>query len=407
MVASRMLDFADAQARLLALANALGAERVALIDAVGRVLAEDVRAPADVPAFDASIMDGYAVRSSELAPSTETRLPVAGESRAGSASPSLAPGTAFRIFTGAPMPEGADAVVIQEEVRREGDVAIFTKAPKPGAFVRKRADDLRTGDTVLARGTRLGPPHLALLASVDRPSVGVARAPLVSLLATGDELREPGSAPRPGTIPESNGLALAAMMRGVGAAVRVLPKVPDDAAATRDAIVMGLDGADVLVTVGGVSVGDHDLVRPALEAAGVVLDFWRVAIKPGKPLAVGTRGRTLALGLPGNPASAMVTCALFVLPLLRAMQGDRHPFPAPVRARLTRTVERVPGRLEFARALLHWEGQGAVVEPLTHQASGAAWNVAMADALAVLPKEQGKIEEGTVIDVYPFRELGL
>lgn len=405
MVRSRMLDFADAQARLLSLASPLGAERVALVLAVGRVLAEEVRALADVPAFDASIMDGYAVRSADLAGTL--RLPVAGESRAGAPSPPLTPGSAFRIFTGAPLPEGADAVVIQEEVRREGDVAIFAKAPSAGAFVRRRADDLRAGDTVLARGTRLGPPHLALLASVDRPTVGVARAPLVALLATGDELREPGSAPRPGTIPESNGLALAAMMRGVGATVRVLPKVPDEAAATRDAITEGLDGTDVLVTVGGVSVGDHDLVRPALEAAGVVLDFWRVAIKPGKPLAVGVRGRTLALGLPGNPASAMVTCALFVIPLLRAMQGDRRPFPAPVRARLSVTVERAPGRLEFARALLRWDEQGAVVEPLTHQASGAAWNVAMADALAVLPKDLGTIPSGTLVDVYPFRDLGL
>jgi molybdopterin molybdotransferase len=400
-----MLDFAEAQARLLALATPLGAERAALSDAVGRVLAEDVEAAGDVPAFDASIMDGYAVRSADLAESLA--LPVAGESRAGAPSPPLAAGTAFRIFTGAPMPDGADAVVMQEEVRREGDVAIFAKAPKAGAFVRRRGDDLRAGDTVLARGTRLGPPHLALLASVDRPTVGIARAPLVALLATGDELREPGSAPRPGTIPESNGLALAAMMRGVGARVRVLPKVPDEAEATRAAVLAGLDGADVLVTVGGVSVGDHDLVRPALEAAGVVLDFWRVAIKPGKPLAVGTRGRTLALGLPGNPASAMVTCALFVLPLLRAMQGDRHPFPTPVRARLAKTVERAPGRLEFARARLLWDERGALVEPLTHQASGAAWNVAMADALAVLPKDEARVEEGTLVDVYPFGGLGL
>lgn len=400
-----MLDFAEAQARLLALATPLGAERLTLADAVGRVLAEDVQAAADVPAFDASIMDGYAVRAADL--DERLTLPVAGESRAGAPSASLTPGTAFRIFTGAPMPDGADAVVMQEEVRREGDVAVFAKVPKPGAFVRRRADDLRAGDTVLARGTRLGPPHLALLASVDRPTVGVARAPSVSLLATGDELRDPGSEPRPGTIPESNGLALAAMMRGVGARVRLLPKVRDDAAATREAIEAGLDGADVLVTVGGVSVGDHDLVRPALEAAGVVLDFWRVAIKPGKPLAVGTRGRTLALGLPGNPASAMVTCALFVIPLLRAMQGDRRPFPAPVRARLTRAVERAPGRLEFARALLGGDERGALVEPLTHQASGAAWNVAMANALAVWPKDAARVEEGTLVDVYPFGDLGL
>ena len=229
----------------------------------------------------------------------------------------------------------------------------------------------------------------------------------MTLLATGDELRDPGSEPRAGTIPESNGLALAAMMRGVGATVRLLPKVRDEATATREAVEAGLDGADVLVTVGGVSVGDHDLVRPALEAAGVVLDFWRVAIKPGKPLAVGTRGRTLALGLPGNPASAMVTCALFVIPLLRAMQGDRHPFPTPVRARLTKAVERAPGRLEFARALLAGDEHGALVEPLTHQASGAAWNVAMANALAVLPKDAARVEAGTLIDVYPFGALGL
>ncbi len=400
-----MLEFADAQAELFRLAPRLPPERLALAEPGlldRRVLAEDLTAPADLPPFDYGTMDGYAVVRERVAPGVA--MPVVGESRTGMVPGPLASGTAMRIFTGAPIPAGADAVIPQEQATRTGDEVAFTATPKPGANVRRQGEDVRAGAVVLGRGTTLGPAALALVASVDRSSVEVARLPRVSVLTTGDELREPGSAAVPGSIPDSNGISLATFFARARATVAIAPRVRDDAAATERAIARALEQSDVLVVVGGMSVGDHDVVRGALEAAGVDIAFWRVAIKPGKPLAVGThRSGAMVVGLPGNPASALVTGALFVIPLLRAMQGAERPFPAPMRLPLARDVEREPGRLEFLRAVV----TGATVDPLRHQASGAAWNVARATCLAVIPKDAGFLPAGTLVDVHPFGELAL
>ncbi|MCU0681012.1 MAG: molybdopterin molybdotransferase MoeA [Polyangiaceae bacterium] len=401
-----MLRFEEAQARLLGLVKPLGAERAHLDAALGRVLAEDVLASADLPATDHSSMDGYALRSADRAGAPPYRLPVRGESQAGAKPGPLVPGSAMRIFTGATLPEGADAVVAQEDTARENDEVIVRVEVAPFSFVRRRGADLRAGGVALAAGTRLRPSHLGLAASVDRAWLAVARRPRVAIVCTGDELRAPGSPAREASLPESNGVALRAMARRAGADAEVLPYVADDAEATRRALDAALRGADVVVTVGGVSVGDRDFVKPALEAAGVTLDFWRVAIKPGKPLAVGRRGDSLVIGLPGNPSSAMVTAALFLLPALRALQGERVCFPPALLARLAAPFRHAPGRTEFARARLYDEGGERVVEALSNQASGAATSMAEADALLRIEAEASSLEAGARVLVYPAADLG-
>lgn len=405
-----MLSFEEALGRILTLGSpTLAAEDGALDGLDGRVLAEDLVARFDIPGFDYSSMDGYAVRAADAPP--DARLPVRGESKTGAIPPALELGSAMRIFTGAPIPSGADAVVMQENVTRDGDWAAFAKWPSRGQFVRRRGEDLAAGAIAIAKGTRLRPAHLALAASLDEGKLRVSRSPAIAILATGDELRVPGSTATPGTIPESITVALRAMAARAGATARALPFVPDDRAATERAFASAFAEADVVVTVGGVSVGDHDLVRPALESVGVVLDFWRVAIKPGKPLAVGRLARpgkrdAIALGLPGNPASAMVTFALFGMPLLRAMQGDALPFPRTLRARLTRAVARQAGRLEFARAALTYEGGSLTVTPLGNQASGATTAMARCDALALFPAETSALPAGTEVEVLLVSDLG-
>jgi len=408
---SVVLSFEDALARILALGHPVLAAETTLIDDIdGRILAEDVVASVDLPPFDYSSMDGYAVSTSAFAGTPPVRLPVVGESRTGAVPDAMTPGTTMRIFTGAAVPEGADAVIMQENVTRDGDAAVFTSTPRVGQNVRRRGEDLRAGTTTLTRGTRLRPPHLSLLAALDLSSVSVARRPEVAILATGDELRRPGTDALPGTIPESNTVVLRAMARRAGARARALPFVRDDRAATERAFAAALDEADVLVTIGGVSVGDHDLVRPALEAVGVELDFWRVAMKPGKPLAVGRLARSgrrdaIVIGLPGNPASAMVTFALFGCPLLRAMQGETRPFPTARRARMTRAHAHDPGRLELARATVSSDDAGLTVTTLGNQASGAVTSMAHSDALVLIPADASGIPAGAHVDVLFMADL--
>ena len=392
-----MLAFDDARARLLAAVHPIGSERLPLALALGRVLAESVSAREPLPAFDASAMDGYAIAAASIAGDGPHTLPVVGESRAGSVPAPLAAGAACRIFTGAILPTGADTVVMQENVVRRGDDAIFETEARPGAHVRRRGEDLAAGAIALARGTRLGPAQLALAASADRGELVVARRPIVAILSTGDELRAPGSAPRGGTIPESNGIALWSIATSAGAAAHLAPSTGDDAEATARAIEAALAGVDVLVTVGGVSVGDHDVVRPALERAGVSLDFWKVAMKPGKPLAVGKRGATHVLGLPGNPVSALVTFLLFGVPLLRALQGDRAPVAAPLPAVLSHALTRSPGRTEFVRVSLARRGAELVATPLDNQASGAIVALAACDGLAIIDASVATLPAGAPV----------
>lgn len=405
-----MISFEEALSRLLDSAQQVGAERVPLAGAAGRVLAEDVVAPAPMPAFDHSSMDGYAVAAAGLAGAGPWTLPVVGESAAGGALPALAPGSACRIFTGARLPPGADAVVPQEDVERSGDAITLREAPRAGAFVRRRGADLAEGAVALARGARLSAGRVALAAALDRPELLVARRPVVTVLCSGDELRSPGAPGREGTIPESNGYFVAAAARAAGATARIAPFVRDEAAHAATAVATALRGSDLVVTIGGVSVGDHDVIRPALEAAGVALDFWRVAIKPGKPLAVGRAAgpggaAVHVLGLPGNPASASLTFTLFGVPLLRALQGDAAPLPPRLVARVVGELRRKPGRVEFLRARLELADGALVARILPNQASGAVTSFAEADALIVVAREQDRVDDGDRLEVIRLSDV--
>ena len=393
-----LLPFGEARDRLLDGVRTLASERVALTSAAGRVLASSLVATSPLPAFDHSAMDGYALATSDLAGDGPFRLTVEGESSAGKPAPDLVPGTACRIFTGAAVPRGADAVVMQEHVKREGAAIVLEARPKPRQHIRFAGEDMAAGTVAIAPGTRLQPGALALAAMFGSAELVVARRPRVTIVCTGDELLVPGEHARPGAIFESNSAALGALARQASAEVRVAPIARDDAAGTQRAIEAALDGTDVLLTVGGVSVGDHDVVRPALERAGVKLDFWRVAIKPGKPLAVGRRAGAHVLGLPGNPASAIVTFALFGLPLLRVLQGDRRALALPLRAQLKADRKRSPDRLELLRATLRVEDGVVVAQAHDNQASGAATSLAHSDGLAFIPQGEAPLAAGSIVD---------
>jgi len=404
-----MLGFAEARSRLLAAITEgkLPAERVPLEQALGRVLAEPVRARQAIPPFSYSAMDGYALASNDLGGAGPFRLEVRGESRTGRPASPLVPGTAAAISTGAEVPAGADTIVPRELVERSGETISLRERGRPGQHIRRSGEDLEVGAVALAPGVRLGPSALGLLASLDTTEVVVARRPRVTILCTGDELRAPGSAATPGTIPESVSPPLAALASLAGAVVRRLPPVRDEREATERAIAAGLADTDLLLTVGGGSVGDHDWVRPALEAEGVALDFWKVAIKPGKPLAFGrhTRGPAWVLGLPGNPASAVITFSLFGLPLLRALQGDREPLPRTVTLPLAVPLTHKTGRLEFIRVRLETRNGTLQAIPLENQASGALTSLAWADGLALVPAEVETLPAGALIEVLRAQDL--
>lgn len=404
-----MLPFSEALARLLASVIPLGAERVPLDEATGRVLAEDVLSRSPMPPFDYSSMDGYAFAARDLEGPGPFALPVSGESAAGGELPTLVPGKACRIFTGARLPDGADTVVMQEQVERKGDGAdavIHLGAPvRPGEYIRRRGADLAEGAIALSSGVRLTPGRVALAAALDRPTLFVARRPIVTVLSSGDELRSPGEAARPGGVVESNGYFVAATARAAGAVARIAPFVRDDPESSRDAVEKALRGSDLVITIGGVSVGDRDVIRPALEAAGVGLDFWRVKIKPGKPLAVGRKGPIHVLGLPGNPASASLTFLLFGVPLLRALQGDATPLPVRLFARALSPLRREPGREEFLRARLELDGAELAARALPNQASGAVTSFAEADALIVVPADRDRIDEGSRVEVIRIADI--
>ena len=402
-----MLSFEAARARLLENVPVLEAESVALEHAFGRVLAANVVARAPIPAFAYSAMDGYVIATRDLQGDGPWELPVDGESRTGRPAPRLVPGTACAISTGAEVPGGADAVLPREVVERTATHVRFGERPRAGQHVREAGEDLAPGSVALERGLRLGPAALGLAASLDLTELDVARRPRVTILCTGDELRAPGSARMPGKIPESVSPGLAALAALAGASVRRLPPVGDDRTATERAIAVALRDTDLLLTVGGVSVGEHDWVRPALEAEGVALDFWKVAIKPGKPLAFGrhARGTAAVLGLPGNPASALITFSLFGMPLLRALQGDRAPVPAFVPLPLAAPLAHKPGRLEFVRVSLEPRGGRLSVVPFDNQASGALTSMAWSNGLALLGAEVDALPAGALVEVLRFQDL--
>jgi molybdopterin molybdotransferase len=396
-----MLPFAEARERILQGVSRLGSERVGLRAAAGRVLAEDVRAGEPLPRFDYSAMDGYALNTMSVRGSGPWALPLHGESRAGAPLVRLEPGTICRIFTGAALPPGADAVLPSEDASEQPGRVEFSAAPKPGQHIRRRGEDLGQGELALEAGVRLGAYHVGVAAGVDRVELLVARRPRVTVVGTGDELRAPGEAGSATSIPESNGLSIAILAESAGASVQLAPRIADDPETLRERLARALEDTDLLVTIGGVSIGRYDLVRPALEAAGAQLDFWRVQIKPGKPLVYGRRGSTRILGLPGNPVSAQLTFALFGLPLLRALQGQRDAVPPFESARLLAELRQKPGRMGFYRA--RWSPAGVL--PVDNQASGNVLSLAYADALIAVPADSSGYDAGAQVDILRLSQL--
>ncbi len=386
---SSLLSIDDALALVLEWVQPLAAEDVPVARAAGRVVAEPALAVTDLPPFDSSAMDGYAVRARD----TPGPLTVVGHSAAGKPeSRALGAGEAIAISTGAVVPEGADAVVPVE--RTSGEVEV--EGVRPGENVRPQGGDARTGDVIVERGDVLRPPQLGALAAAGVVLVRCARTPRVSVLATGSELRAPGEQLAPGEIYESNSVLLAAQLDSAGAEVTVLHSVGDDERATRAALERGLD-SDVLVTSGGVSVGPHDLVRGALAELGAEEVFWRVAVRPGKPIAFAVRGGTLVFGLPGNPVSSLVGFELFVRPALLALQGARDPGPPYLPGRLGATLQRNEHRDDLVRARTRIEDGAVVLEPLTGQESHMIVRSATASALVLVPRGSGALADGAQV----------
>jgi molybdopterin molybdotransferase len=388
-----LLTLEEAQERVLGLARPLSAEPVPITAAAGRVAAEDARARVDLPPFASSAMDGFAVRAADL-PGT---LRISGESAAGRPfARRLEPGSAVAISTGAVVPEGADAVVPIERVVIIANTVEITASVESGAHIRPRGGDVAAGEVVVAAGERLTPARLAAVAAAGVAEVPCRRRPRVAVLATGTELVAPGESLRAGQIYETNTLMLASTLAAVGAEVSQEPPAPDDEAALRQALERGL-AADVLVTSGGVSVGEHDLVRAAERELGVEEVFWRVSIKPGKPVSFGVRGATLVFGLPGNPVSALVGAELFVKPALRALQGLAQPLPRSEPGRLAAGLRRNEERDEFVRARSRVEGEVLTLEPIVGQESHMIVRSGAADALIHVPRGNGELAAGSTV----------
>jgi molybdopterin molybdotransferase len=388
-------SIADAQRLILERVRALPAEPVSLEDASGRVLAEEVESVIDLPPFPSSSMDGFAVRAAD----TPGRLRVVARIAAGRpADAELRAGEAMGIATGGVIPEGADAVIPIEYVVDHDNAIEIPAQALPGANVRPRGGDAGAGEVVAEAGARLTPARLGALAAAGVAEVRCSRRPRAAVLPTGTELRRPGEALAPGEIYEANGLILSAQLDAAGATVERLAAAADDEAAHREALERALE-FDLVVSSGGVSVGPHDLVRRIAAELGVEEVFWRVAVKPGKPIAFGVRDGTLVFGLPGNPVSTLVGFELFVRPAVLGLQGVRDPLPRFERGRLAGgTRSRNPERDELVRARSRLAEAGAELELLSGQESHMIVRAAAADVLVLIPRGQGELREGATVD---------
>jgi molybdopterin molybdotransferase len=388
-----LISIEEGRRRVQAAVRPLDTERVALADARGRVLAENLTSAVDSPPFDSSAMDGFALVAGPAA-----ELEVVGEARAGHPwERPVAPGVAVRISTGAAVPAGATAVIPVERTSENG-ARVTVEETAEGANIRRAGEDLRAGDVVLARGALLGPAELAVAASVGHAELRCARRPRVALLMTGDELVQPGEALGAGQIYTSNGFALAAQIEAAGGDVVLRVTVPDTAEATHDALGRGLGAAEVVIASGGVSVGPHDHVKDALRALGVEEHFWGVALRPGKPTWFGTRNEVLVFGVPGNPVSAMVTFQLFARPALAALQGADPSAPRAT-AILDEAVPRNPRREQAVRVRLRHAEDGLHALTTGEQGSHMLTSMLGADGLAMVTAGEGELETGERVEV--------
>jgi molybdopterin molybdotransferase len=406
-VARKLIEIEDARRAVLERVSPLPAEEVPLASALGRVLAEDVTSADAVPGFDNSAMDGFAVRAADTGGASAdapARLALVDESRAGRpAERRLEAGQAIAISTGAMVPEGADAVVRVEDTSASDGAVDVLVGVEPGRDIRRAGEDIEPGEAVLSAGTEVGAAELGVLASVCKASVACARRPCVHVLTTGDELQPPGEPLRPGAIRNSNAHSVPPLAELAGAALVAVEMVADDPEATRGALERALD-ADVAVVCGGVSVGEHDHVRPALAELGAEEVFWGVALRPGKPTWFGTRDESLVFGLPGNPVSAMVTFQLFVRPAIRAMLGASDLVQAAT-AILDEDYPKQPGRAHLVRCRLKLRDDGWHARPTGAQGSHVLTSMLGADALAVIPTaaETMRAGERVTIEMLPGR----
>jgi len=381
-------------------------ETVALMAADGRVLASDVLAPLSIPSFDNSAVDGYAVRIADVAPEGETRLTVVDRVIAGSAAGvTLRAGEAIRVFTGAPLPPGADTVYMQEDVRAEAGTVVVPPGLKRGANARFTGEDLAAGTVAVASGRRLRPEDIGLIAALGVPHVVVRRRLVVAVFSTGNEVVDPGRPLPPAGLHDANRFILAGLVRRSGAMLQDLGIVSDDPAAISNALHAASRSADLVITSGGVSTGEEDHTRAAIEAAGRLV-WWRIGIKPGRPVAMGVVGGAAVLGLPGNPVAAFVTFTQIVRPLVAALSGETWAKPRPLPVRAGFAYRKKAGRREFVRCRLA-DGEGGVPLALKHAQDGAGviTSLTASDGLVELPEDVTRVAEGDLVGFVPFAAL--
>ncbi|MEO5807210.1 gephyrin-like molybdotransferase Glp [Devosia sp.] len=397
-----LLPVEDAIAAILARVPAPIAETVPLAQANGRVLAQPIIATHNQPPFNASAMDGYAVRAADIAEGKPIALIGTSQAGAGFAG-TVGADQCVRIFTGAPVPEGADAIIMQEQASATGDSVVFSDLPRPGRSIRPIGNDFALGAELVKAGVLINPFILALAATANQAELSITRRPSVGVLATGDELVLPGQPLAPDTIVASNTFGLMPLLAPFASTITDFGIARDDRAQLQAALAGAFDaGIDVLVTTGGASVGDHDIVQEILKSLGVELDFWRINMRPGKPLMFGRRGKTLVFGLPGNPVSAMVTASVFIKPALRQWQGLVMPVPSPLRLPLAGPTPPNSPRRHFMRATLLHGLNGTAVLPISETDSGHTSSLAQADMLIVQPENDPGQPIGTLVDCLPL-----
>jgi molybdopterin molybdotransferase len=401
------MPLSEALGRVLAaITPVCDSERLPIRQALGRVLASDVCSAINVPGHDNSAMDGYALRSADLPDAAPLQLKLIGAAFAGHPFDSrVGEGECVRIMTGAPVPEGADTVVMQERVSADAERVQLNALPDPGAHVRRAGEDIKTGQVALSAGTQLHPAHIGLLASIGAAEVDVLRRPRVALFSTGDELCQVGTPTQPGQIYDSNRYTMFGMLQRLGVEIVDLGVIRDRPDELEAAFRRAAKGADLIMTSGGVSVGDADYVMEIFERLGQV-DFWSIAIKPGRPTVFGQLGDALYFGLPGNPVSAMATFYQLAQPAIVKLSGMEPPVPVLLSATSAATLRTKAGRSEFLRGVLSRDEQGRyVVSKTGHQGSGILSSMTQANCFIVVPEDAEVIEAGSQVDVQPFEAL--